>query len=577
VKGPRFLISALLMVLAACAPNAGGSAPKDGKVDRDSGDNRTLVLITRTEPETLAGTPITTLTASTGSKRRLFNAALSLLDGDGRAQPYLAESLPQLGTDDWRVYADGQMDTTYHLRAGLLWHDGQPLTAEDFAFAWRVYATPELGRSHSEPISSMSGVEALDDRTLVVHWLQPYPDAGVLQGVQASGNSGPSFAPLPKHILASAYEQQLDTFATLPFWTVQYVGAGPYRVDRWEPGAFVDGVAFDEHALGRPKIERVQLRFSADSNVVLAAMLAGEAHLPVDDSIRIEGGLVLKQAWAARNAGAIEFLPRDYRFIDFQYRPEYARPKAHLDVRVRQAIARGIDKETINETLFHGVGIPTDTMIYPTADYFPALDAAVTKYAFDPRQTERLMAEAGYGKGQDGFYLDETGSRMTFEITGTQSPQNASERSILADGWRKLGLDTDEAEFAGQEIRDGQRLATFRSMYSTGSSAGIPSLIRLQSDNISGPENRWTRSNRGGWSDPDYDRMATAVQSTLDRAEQGQRVVEALRILTAQAGIISLYFNPTVVVFPATIRGMRIRAPESEPTWNVADWEFAAP
>src|SRR5581483_424523 len=187
------------------------------------------------------------------------------------------------------------------------------------------------------------------------------------------------------------------------------------------------------------------------------------------------------------------------------------------------------------------------------------------------------MAEAGYGKGQDGFYLDETGSRMTFEITGTQSPQNASERSILADGWRKLGLDTDEAEFAGQEIRDGQRLATFRSMYSTGSSAGIPSLIRLQSDNISGPENRWTRSNRGGWSDPDYDRMATAVQSTLDRAEQGQRVVEALRILTAQAGIISLYFNPTVVVFPATIRGMRIRAPESEPTWNVADWEFAAP
>ena len=44
----------------------------------------------------------------------------------------------------------------------------------------------------------------------------------------------------------------------LSFWTVDFVGAGPYKVDRWEPGSYIESVAFDGHALGRPKIDRLR-------------------------------------------------------------------------------------------------------------------------------------------------------------------------------------------------------------------------------------------------------------------------------------------------------------------------------
>src|SRR2546430_12749011 len=54
---------------------------------------------------------------------------------------------PELGTDTWRVAADGTMETAYRLRGQLAWHDGAPLTSDDFVFAWQVYATPELGLS----------------------------------------------------------------------------------------------------------------------------------------------------------------------------------------------------------------------------------------------------------------------------------------------------------------------------------------------------------------------------------------------------------------------------------------------
>ncbi|HWP36163.1 MAG TPA: ABC transporter substrate-binding protein [Gemmatimonadales bacterium] len=71
--------------------------------------------------------------------------------------------------------------------------------------------------------------------------------------------------------------QQLDphVLAGLPFWTGEYVGLGPYRIERWEPGAFVEAVTFDQQALCRPKIDRMRLVFIADPSTALANLLSG--------------------------------------------------------------------------------------------------------------------------------------------------------------------------------------------------------------------------------------------------------------------------------------------------------------
>ena len=76
-------------------------------------------------------------------------------------------TLPELGTNSWQVFPDGTMETTYQLRPNLTWHDGAPLTAEDFVLAWQVYLHPALGNFETKPENLMESVVAADPRDLV--------------------------------------------------------------------------------------------------------------------------------------------------------------------------------------------------------------------------------------------------------------------------------------------------------------------------------------------------------------------------------------------------------------------------
>ena len=84
-------------------------------------------------------------------------------------------------------------------------------------------------------------------------------------------------------------------------------------LDRWEAGAFLEGTAFAAHVLGRPKIDRINALFIGDFSTVLANVLAGEAHLTLDNSIRFQQGAILKREWATRSsesAGTVLIRPR---------------------------------------------------------------------------------------------------------------------------------------------------------------------------------------------------------------------------------------------------------------------------
>lgn len=107
---------------------------------------RTLTLIGRVEPAHLIPkVQVSGSGAASGTTKRLFNATLAITDDAETPHPYLADQLPQLNSDSWRVFPDGRMETTYRLAPNLTWHNGEPLQAEDFAFAQRVYSDPDTG------------------------------------------------------------------------------------------------------------------------------------------------------------------------------------------------------------------------------------------------------------------------------------------------------------------------------------------------------------------------------------------------------------------------------------------------
>lgn len=279
--GPAgLLLLVVVLALVACAPGAAPAQPGTGSNAQtgarpESGTRqKELVVVVRGEPPSLAAKPVTAFSGSLQRPRELFNAMLDFRDENEDPHPQLAEALPRLNSDTWRVFPDGRMETTYRLRPSLTWHDGTPLSAEDFVFAWQVYSTPDFGVASTPPIGPMEAVLAPDPGTVVIRWKQPYPEAVSLDR---------DFQALPRHILAAPFaEMDPIAFASHPFWTTEYVGLGPYRLTGWEPGAHILASAFEGYVLGRPKIERVKVLFISDPQTALANILSGEVHLVAD-------------------------------------------------------------------------------------------------------------------------------------------------------------------------------------------------------------------------------------------------------------------------------------------------------
>jgi len=565
------IVWAVLLSLVACGqqPSNSGRAPEatSAKVQ-----TRPLVMIIRVEPIAVAGKP-PQLDAGTSPyvPRRLFNATLGLVDDKAHHRPELAETLPELHTDSWKVFPDGRMETTYRLKPNLTWHDGHPLTAEDFVFAWRVYATPELGHANRPPMPSMDEVVAPDPRTVVVRWNSPYA------GADSISTRDQELPPLPRHLLEDAFtdRQSMESFVTQSFWTRDYVGIGPYRMAQWEPGAFIEAAAFDGYALGRPKIDRIRLIFINDANTALANLMTGDADAGADASVA-QITSQLRSEWIPRTGGKLVFWPNSWRHTAFQLRPELAAPKAILDSRVRKALVYAVDKESINTASYDGDGMISDSMIWTGSDWGAALEipGALTRYPFDPRQTERLMAEAGYQKGGDGIYVSPTDERLSGTVRTTSATDTEREMLILADTWRQNGFDIQGSVLPAAQAQDIQARSVFPTMFTSGTNMGEYSIQNFSSTVITRAENRWNGGNRGGWSNPEYDRLVEQFNRTLERSDRLQQVGQMLRIYSDELPSIPLFFRAQVLAHAANIQGPAVAAPESTYVWNVHEWEW---
>src|SRR5207245_9822282 len=115
---------------------------------------------------------------------------------------------------------------------------------------------------------SIAEVKGPDPRTLTVTWKEPFINANGLLG------AGDDLL-LPRHLLEDAYRSDKATPLDLPYWTSEFIGAGPYRLDEWTPGIGLRLIANDEFVLGRPRIDQIEVKYIPDANTLTSNLLAG--------------------------------------------------------------------------------------------------------------------------------------------------------------------------------------------------------------------------------------------------------------------------------------------------------------
>jgi len=561
---------ALLIVVAACGQGTGPSGPANEARSAPAPvvPQRTMVILARGEPPSIAAKPLQAFSGSLAAPIRLFNATLDYIDEREVAHPYLATALPRLNTETWQVFPDGTMQTRYQLKAGMKWHDGTPLTADDFVFGWRVYSRPDLGTAASTPIALMNRVHAPDRDTVVIEWRRLYPDAETLDlGFQA----------LPAHVLEEPLQRSdPESFVNLPFWTRDYMGLGPYRLNQWIPGQEMQASAFESHALGRPKIDQIRVLFTPDANSALALVLSGEAHYVSDFVFFYEDGSTLEHEWTTRGGGGtVLFAPSLLRWTSVQFRPEALSPRALSDVRVRRALAHGMDGQAAVDVTTGGRGIATYTITSPRSPMYPAVASVIEPRPYDVRKVQQFFEEAGFSRGPDGFFAA-SGEPFKLEVVTDGSPSTERENSIYVDSLRQAGVDAFSYVIPIVQLRDLQARAMRPGLSNGG--LGSKALAQFTSAEVPRPENRWAGNDRGGWSNPEYDRLWQQFDTALDPGDRARHTAAMERLLYDEVAVIPNMFTVVVNAYAAGLAGPVLRATPDAGSGiqHIETWEWTS-
>ncbi len=566
----RVLTVALIAVLAtsACAPRqaqpTAQSAPQGAS--QPAAQPKRIVAAIRGDPRTLNDTISSVAGGSSVAGVReiemLLTAGLGVMNDSSVVQPQLAATIPSVENGLWKLLPDGRMETTYRLNPAARWQDGTPFTADDVAFSVTIGQDRELAMNQDEYFRFVDGVATPDSQTVVVSWSRPYIAADAF----LTRTRGQSLLPVPKHLLAATYAESKDAFIQSPHWGEQYVGTGPYKLTTWVPGSHLILDAFDQYVLGRPKIDRIEVKFILDTNTMVANVLAGALHVTLGRGLTPEQAIMVRSEWREGrvDAGLQNTTIMFPQFMD-------ANPAILTDVRMRRALLHAIDRQQMVDVFLSGLVPVANSIWSPEEPEASEVESAIVKYPFDPRRSIEILENMGLPKNAEGRYLDTNGKPLSFELRTRAHALREKLQPVIKEEWQRVGLDADLLVVPEQRVSDRAYQATFPGFYFRFMS---PDITIFKGDSIAVPENNYTGNNPGRYRNPELDALIDRYFSTIPRGERMDVLRRVATTLTDQLVVLPIYHEPEPVLIHNSLVNAAGRKGESVQTWNAHLWNL---
>lgn len=484
---------------------------------------------------------------------QLVTVGFSIANDKGARVPMLAEAVPSVENGLWKVLPDGRMETTWRIRQGAQWHDGTPFTSEDVLFTARVEQDRELPIPRNSAYEVIESIEAPDAQSVRVTWKKTYIEADQLWGN----------ARLPKHIFEQVYPERKDAIVTMPYWTSEFVGTGPYKIRQWVRDSHAVLEANDAYALGRPKIDEIVVKFLADENAFMANILAGEVDVTLGKSITLEQTLSVRDQW---REGHVE-ISGD---TAMKVWPQFLNPNPAIvaNVQFRKAMQHSMDRQQMVDTIMGGLSSIAHSQLLPTDREIAEVDSAIVKYEYDPRKAAQMIEGLGYTKGPDGFFRDGSGQRLQVEISATAEDQNTKPMFAVADGWQRMGVGVDAVVIPTQRQSDREYRANFPAFTLQGGGGGVASVDRFVSSQARLPERNYAGSNYSRYMNPEFDALVERFLSTIPWNERMQALRAVMHHMTDQLNVLSIYYAASTSMI-----GNRMVNVGPNPTWNAHEWD----
>jgi peptide/nickel transport system substrate-binding protein len=510
--------------------------------------------------------------------------SFATISSDGKYIPDLATEIPTT-TNGGITVSGSTMTMVLHLKPGLMWSDGTPLTMNDFKYTWQWALNSDqsgcvyCGTSNGFPLIDSIDVSS-DGLTATIHFKSLF---GGWLGSLAT------WWPLPQHYMSTiavkdAAKNSYPVSAAVenapvsgPF-KISNIVSGPSGEIDYVPNPYWHGGVSSAHA---PYLSSLKFQYFGDQNGEIAAFLNGSIDVGFD---------LLQDSYpaidkVAASVGTASLTPLwEYEHFDLNNDPNGTRGNGLNDVNVRKAIAMAVDKQSIINADFPGTQLVPACSPTPPGVWYAK---AETCPSYDPAGAQQLLTQAGWTVDSSGW-VAKNGHEMNLELCTTSGNttrltelqkleadlqaihvksyiKTADAASVVFAGWSATTPTTDCSIYRGTyDIADFAYVLTgtpYGDYYFTYSSSQWPEL----GDHSGGNDTRFKSTAM----DNALNALATDVplQSMLNDAQAVQDAYVA--------GIpeIPLYYRSEAVAVGARLGNWPGYSPASVgPTWNVEDW-----
>ena len=530
------------------------TAPPENEVSSGPVAGGSVVIGLTQQPKTL--NPLLATSAVEDAVISFAVEGLVQVDADGVYTPVLAEALPEVGDDG--------LTLIYHLRHGVRFSNGDAFTCEDVQFTLDAIMNTPLGLSPG--YSVIDSVDCPDADTAVVNLEQVYaPYLNLFQFI------------LPKKAGDVSAPEDWD-FNRHP------LGTGPWVVREWVDG---DHITLAKNPYyretGKPLLDNVTLKFFPGVIQGIQALSQGkisalwglsEADLPA------LAALADRVSVAEVPTGKNELLVLNLAdpSTDAPADPTKAPHPILSDVRIRRAIQMAIDKQSLIDQLFAGMG-RVGTSVAPVGQY--ACDEPPS--SFDLEGAKSLLDQSGWVAGADGV-REKNGVRLSLSIATTAGDALRERSEQLLVGMLKaagieLRVENLPAQdfFAGWSANSARKHGRFDILMYTTGPVGSPDpqghlTSNYHSASIPTAANQGQGNNFSRYINADVDAWLDQASHSTDQAQRKNLFCQIAAQINADVPRIFLYERLTISPYLPALQNYRLSPGRSDFSFGSQDW-----
>lgn len=318
----------------------------------------------------------------------------------GKMKPELASS--------WE-FSEDLTSVTYYLRKNVTWWDGQPVTAKDVYYTYRVMRDPDTQYPNVARLRFIKDVEIVGTYAVKFSFDRVYADLLTDSDIMV----------IPKHL----HEQAGESFGTEVI-----MGNGPYQVVEWVPGETIILLANEAYYRGKPPLDEIIIQHYDNIDGMVSDFMRGDLDVVLNITPEQAGTV------QANENIAVDAHPGNtYTYIGWNLEHTFLN-----DRDIRRAVSMAINTEKILNDIFSGMGTVSLGPLPPSSWGY---DGSISQLTYDVSEAQRILLEKGFLDKNRNAVIEKDGEEFVLTIlTNRENPERVRILEFVADDLRRIGV-----------------------------------------------------------------------------------------------------------------------------------------